>query len=170
MKFKKGPTFAVIALFGIVGYVIWSGPKTNRVPDLNLTLIGEPPASLRQLHANKPLLVVFWATNCVPCVQEIPTMIGLHQKYHVSGLTLVAVAMAHNPPHLVWEFMRNRALPYKVALDVDGNVARAFGGVDATPSLFLIDGTGHVIFAHSGRLQTDALETLIQKQLHSDPA
>lgn len=167
MTFNKKLTVAAIALLGMVSYISWSGNQVNKAPDVALQLINEGPTSLSKLRENKQLLLVFWATDCVPCVREVPTLIRLHQNY--SGvLTIVAVAMAHDPPDRVWQFMRDRSLPYKVSLDLNGNVAQAFG-VESTPSLFLIDGAGHVIFTHSGRLKSDRLEALIEKQLHREP-
>lgn len=63
-----------------------------------------------------------------------------------------------------------RHYPIKVSLDMDGSVAQALGGFTSTPSLFLIDSSGPIVFAHTCRSDKDRLENLVKKQLGIDPA
>lgn len=158
-----------IILAGVVTYFS-IGFELKQAPDVSLTIINEDPTSLGELHSDQPALVVFWATDCIPCVKEVPILVQLHKRYHREGLNIVAVAMAHDPPNKVWDFMRDKALPYKVALDMDGKVANAFGGISAIPTLFLINGNGDIVFNHIGKLETPTLETLIQELVETNPA
>lgn len=39
------------------------------------------------------VLVDFWATSCVPCVEKLPAILALHQKFHDQGLRVVTVSL-----------------------------------------------------------------------------
>jgi len=112
------------------------------------TLAGESFAtsSLR----GQVVLVNFWATTCVSCVKEMPKLVEAQEKFGPRGYTTVAVAMSYDHPNRVAEFANARKLPFKVALDTDGSVARRFGDVSATPTTFLIDRRGRVIKRYLG--------------------
>jgi peroxiredoxin len=80
----------------------------------------------------KVVLVNFWATGCASCVKETPELVETHRKYVPLGYETVAVAVRGDPPGAVAEFARQRALPFKVALDTSGDVARYVGEPDWT--------------------------------------
>ena len=146
------------------------GAPPARAPDVALTLINEEPVTLGELRRDQPTLVLFWATDCKPCVEEVPILIRLHRDYHPRGLNMVAVAMAHDPPAKVWQFVQDKALPYSVSLDIDRSIADAFGGVDVIPVLFLLDGSGSIVYSHQGTLPLQTLEALIKELIATDPA
>ena len=141
-----------------------------RVPDVALTLINEEARTLEQLRRGQPTLVLFWATDCKPCVEEVPILIRLYRDYNSKGLNMLAVAMAYDPPAKVWQFMQDQALPYHVSLDLDNRIANAFGGVDAIPVLFLLDENGEIVYSHQGTLPLETLEGLIQELIATDTA
>ena len=108
-------------------------------------------------EARGPVLVNFWATDCGVCLTEIPALAALHADYAPRGFELVAVAMPHDPPNAVLELAEARALPYPVAIDIDGAVLAAFEPVPGTPTSFLIDADGRMIERHVGALDVTAL-------------
>lgn len=131
------------------------------------TLSGETLAtsSLR----GKVLLVNFWATTCPSCVHEMPKMAATYRKFAPRGYEVIAVAMRHDHPNRVAEFAQERALPFKVALDGDGAIARGFGNVRVTPSSFLIDKQGRILKRYVGEPDWAEFYALVEKAL-SDPA
>lgn len=136
--------------------------------------LGEaPPVTFRTLdgrnlvlaEATGPVLVNFWATDCVVCLKEIPDLVALHADYAPKGFELVAVAMPHDPPNAVLELAEARELPYPVAIDIDGAVLAAFEPVPGTPTSFLIDAEGQVIERHVGALDVAALRGRLDELL-----
>jgi peroxiredoxin len=55
-------------------------------------------------------------------------------------------------------FARSRALPFGVVIDLTGEVAAAFGPVDATPTTVLIDRRGREVARWVGPTDFDALD------------
>lgn len=152
----------VTALLGVMGFFLLQ--KKPVVPDLSFTTLqGErfTTASLR----GKVVLINFWATDCPGCIKEMPQLIETHHKYQAAGYETVAVAMYYDPPNYVLNFATKNALPFKVVLDVQGEAARAFGGVSLTPTSFIIDKKGRVIHKIIGEPDFAALHRLIEKKL-----
>jgi peroxiredoxin len=77
----------------------------------------------------KVTLVNFWATSCTTCVAEMPQVIATYNQFKGQGFDTVAVAMSYDPPSYVVNYAQTRALPFKVAIDNTGAVAKAWGDV-----------------------------------------
>ena len=71
-------------------------------------------------------------------------MTETYNKYKDQGLEFVAVAMSYDPPNYVLNYAQTRKLPFTVALDSGGDLAKQFGDVAMTPTTFVI-GKGGVI-------------------------
>ena len=117
--------------------------------------------------AGKVTLVNFWATTCASCVAEMPELIRTHQQYQARGLETVAVAMSYDPVEWVLNFTKSRQLPFKVALDRDGQLARSWGDVKLTPTTFVVDKQGQIVKRYVGPPDFAALHQLIEQLLAS---
>ncbi len=115
----------------------------------------------------KVTLVNFWATTCTSCVAEMPELIRTHQKYQARGLETVAVAMSYDPVEWVLNFTKSRQLPFKVALDRDGQLAQSWGEVKLTPTTFVVDRQGQIVKRYVGPPDFTALHQLIEQLLAS---
>ncbi len=113
----------------------------------------------------KVTLVNFWATTCTSCVQEMPELVATHRKYQERGLETVAVAMSYDPVEWVLNFTQTRQLPFKVALDRDGNLAKQWGEVRLTPTTFVIDRQGQIVKRYVGAPDFVALHQLLEQLL-----
>ena len=113
----------------------------------------------------KVTLVNFWATSCVTCVAEMPKLIATHQKYAAQGYETVAVAMSYDPPSYVVNYTETRQLPFKVAIDNTGAVAKAWGDVKLTPTTYLVNKRGEIVKQYVGQPDFAALHLLIEKLL-----
>ena len=113
----------------------------------------------------RPLLVTFWSTTCLVCLREMPELEALYRRLSPRGFEIIAVSMPWDPPDEVVRLARARALPYPVALDVNGAIALAFGDVSATPTHVLIGPGGDVAFRRTGALDFAGLEDRLQSML-----
>lgn len=147
----------------IVGVLAWRALDSGRAaPQVDFPLIGGGSLPAAQLKGHV-VLVNFWATSCTTCVGEMPKLVRTYQAYAPRGFDLVAVAMSYDQPQFIRTFAASGpagTLPFPVAYDADGALAKAFGGVNLTPTSFLIDRSGHIVkeyvgppdFAELGRL------------------
>jgi len=158
------PAIAAIALVGVGVAAYLSLNKHSSAPAVTFIGIkGEriAPADLK----GKVVMVNFWATSCTTCVAEMPEMVNTYNKYKSQGLEFVAVAMKYDAPNYVVNFAETRQLPFKVALDVTGEAAKAYGDVAMTPTTFVIDKDGKIIKRYVGKPEFAALHKLLEKAL-----
>ncbi len=139
-------------------------PPTSVPRETEFVLLDGSKTTLQALRG-RPVLVSFWATTCAPCVEELPDLVQLYREWHGLGFELIAVAMPYDPPTLVQKFVQHHAMPYPVALDVDGKVTNAFGGVSYIPAAFLIAPNGNVELHYTGRLDIAKTRRIIEKYL-----
>ena len=115
--------------------------------------------------AGRPVLVTFWSTTCVVCLREMPDLEALYHRLSPRGFEIIAVSMPWDPPDEVVRLAQARALPYPVALDVTGAVAKAFGDVSVTPTHVLIGPGGEVAFHRTGALDFADLDDRLRSML-----
>jgi peroxiredoxin len=113
----------------------------------------------------KVVLVNFWATSCVACLKEMPRMAETYKKFAPRGYEMIAVAMSYDHPNEVARYATTRGLPFKVALDGDGAIARGFGNIRATPTSFLIDRNGRILKQYVGEPEWSEFHTLVEEAL-----
>ena len=113
----------------------------------------------------RPVLVTFWSTTCLVCLREMPDLEALYRRLSPRGFEIIAVSMPWDPPDEVVRLARARELPYPVALDVAGTIARAFGDVSVTPTHFLIEPGGEVAFRLAGALDFAVLADRLHAML-----
>ena len=141
-----------------------AGCGDQRAPESNFILLDGSRLSASQLRG-KVSLINFWATSCTTCVAEMPDLAATHAKYQARGYETIAVAMQYDPPSYVVNFAQTRQLPFKVAIDNTGALARDWGDVKLTPTTFLVDKQGRIVKRYVGTPDFKELHALIEKLL-----
>lgn len=77
----------------------------------------------------------------------------------------MAVAMSYDPPSYVVNFAQTRKLPFKVAIDNTGAVAKAWGDIKLTPTTYLVDKQGMIVKRYVGAPDFKEMNKLIEKLL-----
>ncbi|MGE5526162.1 MAG: TlpA disulfide reductase family protein [Rhodospirillaceae bacterium] len=160
---KRGIAIFAVVLLACAGYLGLRG-LTQPAPDVIFVSLQGEKISTAQLRG-KVAIVNFWATDCVPCRKELPQLIQTYQRYRGQGLELIAVAMRHDPPNFVIGYAERNRLPFKVALDPMGELARSFGDVQVTPTMVVIDKRGRILQQVQGEPDFDALHRLLERSL-----
>ncbi len=163
MKDKILAGFALVFI-GLLIYLWFSPSGLSIAPELELTTIKGEKIQLSSLRG-QPLLISFWATSCPGCIKEIPHLIKLHNKYATQGLKIIAISMPYDRPDYVMRMAKQKALPYTVAMDITKQAVKAFGGINLTPTTFIIAANGTIVRKKIGELDIPAVEKQIQQLL-----
>ena len=126
----------------------------KRLPAFSLP--GQPPSagfSTADITAQgQPALVNFFASWCMPCVQEAPALAALQRD----GVRVWGIAYK-DTPEATTRFLDRYGNPYvRVARDPTGTVGIDFG-LYGVPESFLVDPTGVVRWRWTGGLSADSV-------------
>ncbi len=155
-------TAVVAAVLAFAAFAIWNArPVAPQVTFVSLQGEKITTADLR----GKVVLVNFWATDCATCVKEMPDIVATYNKFRSQGFETIAVAMKHDPPNYVLNYTEKNKLPFKVALDPMGELAKAFGEVKLTPTTFIIDRQGGMVMRILGEPDFAKLHALLEEKL-----
>ena len=130
------------------------------------SLPGQPPSagfSSADVAASKrPTLINFFASWCIPCVQEAPTLIQLKRR----GIPIWGIAYK-DKVNDTSDFLKQNGDPYtQIACDEPGTVAINFG-LYGVPETYLVDAAGIVRWRWAGGLSEDVvsqyLDPLMQR-------
>jgi len=158
--------FGAVALAAVVagGAAVYLSSGSDAAPPSTFVLLDGSSRTTAQMKG-RVTLVNFWATSCVTCVAEMPKIIATHDKYRERGYDTLAVAMSYDPPSYVVNFALTRKLPFHVAIDNTGAVARAWGDVKLTPTTYIVDKRGAIVKRYVGEPNFAELHQLIEKLL-----
>lgn len=146
----------------------------NRLAKLDLIGHRAPPIAVRDLsgeavtledYAGKVVLVDFWATDCAPCLEELPHLKWLFAEHSPRGFEIVGISLDEQE-QAVEEFRRQRGLRWRMALSsADQDATRDRYRARTIPSLFLIDRKGRIAFTDlRGRALEAAIERLVRPE------
>ncbi len=108
--------------------------------------------ALADFHG-KAILVNFWATWCLPCLKELPSLDALEAELGGGSFQVVAIAAGpQGPTGAQAYFDRLEIKNLKLFADPSLRLASAIGGADVLPVSILYDSNGREI----GRLVGDA--------------
>lgn len=148
-----------ILAFGAAALLLLSAGKDPKIgdqaPDFRLTLIDGSKVSLKDLRGNVVVLN-FWATWCVPCRHELPTLDAYYAAQEKHGLKVFAIATEDSLP--VYQLKKLfAAMHMPSAKRIDG----PYNTLEGVPTNYVIDRSGHVRYAKAGAMDLDTLNEVL---------
>jgi peroxiredoxin len=135
--------------------------------DFNLKDLNDQAWSMEALRGRKVVHLVFWATWCVPCMQEIPALNSARERYAARGLEVLAVVVPINQqPGMVRAVARDYKIAYPVLFDSAGDLSDKYK-VDSIPRNFLIGRDG--IIRYTGTELPPQYDRLVEGLLAETP-
>ena len=104
----------------------------------------------------KVVLVNFWATWCGPCREEIPYLASLTERYP-EHLVVIGVSEDAGGVDMVEAFADQYGVNYPIVMSTP-EIKRAFPGVFALPTSFVVDPDGQMVQTHVGLISPVILE------------
>ncbi len=127
-------------------------------------------------YKGKVVLLNFWATWCKYCVQEMPVLQKLHEKYAAQEdpqLVLLAVAApgqgGEKDAEGIKAYLETNGYTYPSLLDTDGSVFKTYGA-SALPTTFVIGRDGGVFGYIPGAMTEEMLQKVVAQALGTDAA
>lgn len=137
-----------------------SGKKINQGDSL-------PPFTTKDLKGNevnladylgrKVILLDFWSIYCAPCVEEMPGLIDLYNKYNRKGLEVFGISLdSHFNARRLNKFVEGyeQRIPYPIIHDARSEIRRMYG-VSTLPTTIIVDSGGKVKLFHIGFTKED---------------
>lgn len=127
-------------------------------PDFSLPGVTDKEIKLSD-HRGKIVLLNFWATFCVPCRLEMPSLQALSEKYHNDNLEIIAISVDHGREKSVRKWIKKNNLDFPIALE--GQDAGSAYEVSALPVTFIIGKEGQLIGRILGEREWNSKETTL---------
>lgn len=115
---------------------------------------------------NKPYVIAFSATWCVPCHEKLPILKGMYEKYKEKGLEVIYYNQDDNFDEWVRDIKKNKLTWLSVSEVKGPNSLGSRLGVTYIPTYFIIDKSGTIIY-NSDQMDVDLenLESYIKRSL-----
>jgi peroxiredoxin len=94
------------------------------------------------------ILINFWASWCGPCIQEMPQLDKLAQKYQSLGVQVWGINV-ENDSTAAKAYLSKVAVGFPILFDLENQVSKAYQ-VEAMPTTVILDKDGQVRTVHRG--------------------
>ena len=99
----------------------------------------------------KPVVVLFWATWCVPCQQELPFYETLYQRHRAAGLRVVGISMDNaTTVSRVGPAARRLGITFDVVTDLDTRVTTQLNPRRSAPFSVWVNREGRITWEREG--------------------
>jgi peroxiredoxin len=134
------------------------------VPDFTLASVDGRSISLSDFKDKSPVLLMFWATWCPYCVEEMPKLMELRSQVRGDDLAILGIDLEEGRD-AVAAYVEKRGVNFPVLLDSDAYVAGRYG-IEGVPTFILIDREGKGVVADNrlGKGFMDLIETVIAEK------
>jgi thiol-disulfide isomerase/thioredoxin len=122
------------------GYALFFDQKNklkvgSKAPDWSLKTPGGETISFYSDAADRPALILFWATWCPPCIELMPELSRLQASATTASMKFYALNVHENGDPV--EYLRQNGYQFELLLDAE-EVERSYGTF-GTPRVFLVD-------------------------------
>lgn len=171
---------SALALISVVSIILLLGFGLTRNPDdVPSPLVGEtaPAFRLPQLDgadsvslaelAGRPVVVNFWASWCLACIQEHAALVRAWHRYRDRGVEMIGIVYQDTPGN-ARRYIRERGGDWTHLVDPGTRTAIDFG-VYGIPETFFIDRRGMITYKHIGPVTDEIMDTWITALLSETP-
>lgn len=159
---------AMAMIFAVFLTACATKAKGDKAPDFKLETLDGKTVSLDDIRKDpdrkgktRVLLIDFWATWCPPCMETIPHLQKLQEKYEKKGFTVVGIAL-QSKVDKIKDIKKDKKLTYPLLVDSKGTCARDYK-VRYLPTTYIIDKEGKISAVHEG--YTKGLEKKLENEI-----
>lgn len=112
------------------------------VPDVSVKDLNGNDVKLNTLINGKLTLLLFWATSCPSCRQELAAIEKYFPKYKDKGLSIIAFSLDENVNDVI-KFIKANNLSIDILMS-NADLMSAYGGIKSIPVTFILDNEGQI--------------------------
>jgi thiol-disulfide isomerase/thioredoxin len=114
----------------------------------------------------KNILVNFWATWCPFCVDEMPDLQLLYEKYKDDDFIVLAINVQESKEK-AGGYLKEAGIDLPVLLDKDSRIAALYGAT-SIPLTIAVNKDGVAVTGYRGKLTLDQMETMYKMLVESN--
>lgn len=164
LKLKKfSKFFSLLAFLTLFSFVnigeVLASQKGDTAPDFILKSLDGPKVSLSEFKG-RYALVNFWATWCIPCKMEMPSLEKLHKRFPNEKLAVLPISNDMFGEKVVRPYVEANDFSFTILFDPTLKVSNRYGVV-TLPTTFLINPDGMIIGVLEGAEDWSKPETFL---------
>jgi thiol-disulfide isomerase/thioredoxin len=132
----------------------------KQMPDFEVTDITGKTHKL-SAYRGKNVVVVLWATWCVPCMAEVPNLVALRDIMSEDKLAILAIS--NEPADVVKSIAEKRNMTYTV-ISYQGQLPGPFSNIRGIPTAFFIRPDGTLKLVIEGGAHLSEMKSIILAQ------
>jgi cytochrome c biogenesis protein CcmG/thiol:disulfide interchange protein DsbE len=165
---------AGLPIVALLAYGLTRDPKLvpsplpgRTAPDFTMVTLAGDSLHLADLRG-KVVVLNFWASWCIPCLQEHPLLVAADERWGSQGLQIVGVVYQDTPTNAK-DWIREQGGTWRHVLDPHSKLSIEYG-LFGVPETFFIDRHGVIVYKHIGPLSADVLASWVTKLLADSTA
>ena len=118
------------------------------------------------------MVLNFWGPNCPPCVEEIPQLNRIVKKFKSENVEFIAICPLNQRPSFridkygeLKKFLKTNEFLYRICPVDDLRFWGTKLKLDRSPSHFIIDKRGYIVYKYFGKISESDFIKQINKQL-----
>ncbi len=114
-------------------------------------------------YKGKWIVINYWATNCQPCLKEIPELENFHRRH--KDTDAVVLGVNYEDIKLSWlkDFIQSVKMTYLVLLAEEGKVT-PFGSIVMLPTTIIVSPDGRIMGLQRGAVTAEMIDKYIKSQ------
>ncbi|HOL67230.1 MAG TPA: TlpA disulfide reductase family protein [bacterium] len=153
----------IVVFLVVAAGLLMAAEKAGQVaPDFALPSLEGKTIKLPD-YPGKVVVLNFWASWCPPCRREIPDFARVHKAYREKGVVFIGIAVDRDT-EAIKKIVSTNGVEYPIVLG-DAKVQSLYGGINAVPTTFFVDGQGKIADKRVGALSQEELEGILNSLL-----
>lgn len=122
--------------------------KNHPAPDFAVTDIFGNKIGLKDYRDKSYVLLVFWATTCVPCMKEMPDLKDIRRKYTKDNIEMIFMSNERDSTRFA-NVLADQEMTNWVNVYNDRELYFRYGYKNYIPQVYLIDKKGQIVYCRN---------------------